>query len=150
VAVKPIPEGYHSITPYLVVEGAAKLIDFLKEAFDAQTRACMFRLDGKVGHAELQIGDSVVMVADTPEPGTSTNSTMYLYVPNVDEVYQRALAVGGTSIAEPADQFYGDRHGGVKDPTGNSWWIATHVEDVSPEEMKRRSEEWAKKKQSKN
>ncbi len=138
MAVKPIPEGYHSITPYLVVNGAAKVLDFVKQAFGAQEVMRMPGPNGTIGHAEVKIGDSFVMMADASPQHPARPSMLLLYVPNVDEVYQRALKVGGKTEREPADQFYGDRSAGVTDPAGNQWVIATHVEDVSPEEMKRR------------
>jgi PhnB protein len=138
MAVKPIPDGYHSITPYLVVNGAAQIIDFAKQAFDAQEIMRMPGPGGTIGHAEIRIGDSVVMIADAGGEYPSRPTTLMLYVPNVDEVYRRALGAGGKSQREPADQFYGDRSAGVSDPAGNQWWIATHVEDVPPEEMQRR------------
>ncbi len=141
MSVKPVPDGYHTVTPYLVVDGAKKLMEFLKKAFDATETFQMAKPDGTIGHAEMRVGDSPVMLADANEQHKASVSTFYLYVPDVDAVYKKALQAGGVSIAEPADQFYGDRHGGVKDPTGNFWWVATHVEDVSPEEMKRREKE---------
>lgn len=134
---KPIPEGYTTVTPYLCVSDAAKLIDFLKQAFDAQL---VFKMDGPGGrimHAEVTIGDSRIMLGQ-PEPGKETYAMIHLYMPDVDTVYARAMAAGATSVREPADQFYGDRSGGVRDEFGNQWHIATHVEDVSPEEMDRR------------
>ncbi len=144
MAVKPVPEGYHTVTPYLSVNDAEKLLDFLKQAFDAKAHV-MQRPDGKIAHAEVQIGDSKIMVADAHQASQAMPSVLYMYVENVDAVYQRALAAGGTSISEPTTQFYGDRHGGVKDPEGNMWWIATHVEDVPPDELNRRAAEHAKK-----
>ena len=143
MAVKPVPDGYHTITPYLSVDGAAKLIEFLKQAFDAASKE-MRRPDGKIADAEVQIGDSKVMVADAPEPSKSMPGVIYMYVEDVDTVY-RTIAAGGTSISEPTTQFYGDCHGGVKDPVGNMWGIATHVEDVSSEELQRRADAHAKK-----
>jgi uncharacterized glyoxalase superfamily protein PhnB len=134
---KPIPEGYGTVTPYLCVSDAAKLIDFLKQAFDAQL---IFKMDGPGGrimHAEMTIGDSRIMLGQ-PEPGKETNAMIHLYMPDTDATYKRALAAGGTSVREPADQFYGDRSAGVRDQFGNQWYIATHVEDVSKEEMERR------------
>jgi PhnB protein len=138
MAVKPIPDGYHSITPYLVVNGAAKVIEFAKQAFDAQELMRMPGPNGTVGHAELKIGDSVVMTADASSQYQAHPTTLLLYVPDVDEVYRRALKAGGKSEREPTDQMYGDRSAGVTDPAGNQWWIATHFEDVTPEEMQRR------------
>jgi uncharacterized glyoxalase superfamily protein PhnB len=140
MAVKPIPEGYHSITPYLVVEGADKLLDFVKQAFDAEPHECMRRPDGTIQHAEVKIGNSMVMLADASGRWKATSTTLYLYVNDTDATYRRTLEAGATSLMEPADQFYGDRNAGVQDPTGNYWWIATHLEDVSPEELKRRAE----------
>ncbi len=137
--VKPIPEGYHSITPYLVLDGAAKVLEFVKQAFGAQEIVRMPGPNGAIGHAEVRIGDSVVMMADATAQYPAQPGRLLLYVPNVDEIYQRALKLGGKSEREPADQFYGDRNAGVIDPAGNRWFIATHIEDVSPEEMKRRA-----------
>jgi len=139
MAVKPIPEGYHTVTPYLVVQGAANLIDFLKHAFDAKEIERMARPDGLVTHAEVKIGDSIVMMGEASGEKKPTTSMLYLYVNDTDAVYKRALQAGATSVMEPADQFYGDRNAGVKDPAGNRWWIATHKEDVPPEEMAKRA-----------
>ncbi len=144
MAVKPIPEGYHTVTPYLTVDGAGKVIEFLKRAFDATSKE-MLRPDGKIAHAEVQVGDSKVMVADVHDKAQAIPAVLYLYVDDVDSMYKRAIAAGGISISEPTTQFYGDRHGGVKDPAGNMWWIATHVEDVSSDELQRRADEYAKK-----
>jgi uncharacterized glyoxalase superfamily protein PhnB len=133
----PVPAGYATVTPYLCVADAAKLIEFLKQAFDAQL---LFKMDGPGGrimHAEMTIGDSRIMLAQ-PEPGKETYAMIHLYLPDTDAVYARALAAGATSVREPADQFYGDRSAGVRDQFGNQWYIATHVEDVSQEEMERR------------
>jgi PhnB protein len=133
----PVPPGYATVTPYLCVADAAKLIEFLKQAFDAQL---LFKMDGPGGrimHAEMTIGDSRIMLAQ-PEPGKETHAMIHLYLPDTDAVYKRALAAGATSVREPADQFYGDRSAGVRDEFGNQWYIATHVEDVSEEEMQRR------------
>jgi uncharacterized glyoxalase superfamily protein PhnB len=140
MAVKAIPEGYHTVTPYLVVQGAPKLIDFLKQAFDAQERERMARPDGTIGHAEVKIGDSIVMMSEASEQWKPMPTGIYLYVNDTDAVYKRALQAGATSVMEPANQFYGDRSAGVRDPSGNNWWIATHQEDVAPEELKRRAE----------
>lgn len=144
MAVKPIPDGYHNVTPYLVVPGVARLIDFLKNAFGAQEIERMTRPDGSVGHAEVRIGDSVVMMGEPAGEAPAMPATIYLYVEDTDAAYRRALEAGATSVMAPADQFYGDRNAGVKDPCGNQWWIATHVEDVPPEEMARRAEAWHK------
>jgi uncharacterized glyoxalase superfamily protein PhnB len=140
VAVKPIPEGYHSVTPYLVVPGIARLIDFLKASFSAEeTHPRMTRPDGTVMHAELRIGDSMIMMGEPTGQFGPMPAAIYLYVEDTDAAYRRALQAGATSVMEPADQFYGDRNAGVKDPSGNIWWIGTHQEDVSPEELARRA-----------
>jgi PhnB protein len=139
--VKPIPAGYHNVTPYLIVEGAPKLIDFLKHTFNAEEVARMNGPDGRVAHAEVKIGDSMVMMSDTTADYKPIESQLYVYVDNIDAAYKRALEAGATSVREPKNQFYGDRNASIKDPTGNIWGIATHVEDVSPEEMQRRMKE---------
>jgi uncharacterized glyoxalase superfamily protein PhnB len=147
MAVKPIPDGYHTVTPYLVVRGAAKTIDFLKKAFGAEySFEPMLRPDGMIMHAELKIGDSRVMISDATDQHPAMQSMIHLYVPDVDAVYKRAVAAGGTSVTEPTDQFYGDRGGGVKDPAGNHWYVATHKEDVAPQELKKRAEAMFKQK----
>lgn len=147
MAVKPIPEGYHSVTPYLVVPAAAKVLEFLSAAFGAKQAFPPFKTpDGKIGHAEVRIGDSTVMLADASAEYPALTAMLHLYVPDVDATYQRALAAGGVSEREPANQFYGDRSAAVRDPGGNHWYVATHVEDVPPEEMERRARDAAKKK----
>ncbi len=140
MAVKPIPEGYHTVTPYVVVPGVAKLIDFLKQAFDAKELHRMAGPEGRIMHAEVRIGDSPVMLGEPMGEWKAMPCAVYLYVEDTDAVYNSALRAGGTSMMEPADQFYGDRNAGVKDPAGNLWWIATHLEDLSTEEIKKRSE----------
>jgi len=144
---KPIPEGYHTATPYLIITNAAKAIEFYKEVFGAEELDRLATPDGKVGHAEIQIGDSRIMLADEfPEwdarsPKTIGGSpvSIMLYVEDVDAVVQRAVAAGARLFKPVADQFYGDRSGTITDPFGHKWTIATHVEDVSPEEMKKRA-----------
>ena len=141
MAVKPIPEGHHTVTPYITVPGVANLVDFLKRAFGAQeTYPMMRRPDGTVMHAEVKIGDSVIMMGEPMGEFKAMPASLYLYVDDTDAVYQRALQAGATSLMEPADQFYGDRNAGIKDVSGNRWWIATHKEDVPPEEMAKRAE----------
>ena len=141
MAVKPVPDGYHTVTPYLVVRGATRTIEFARKAFGAEmVEEPVKRPDGTIMHAQFKIGDSIVMISDGTEQNPPTQTMLYLYVPNVDAVYQRAVAAGGTSLMEPMDQFYGDRSGGVKDPSGNQWFIGTHKEDVSPQELKKRAE----------
>jgi PhnB protein len=150
MAVNPIPNGYHTVTPYLVVRGAAKLIEFAKKAFGAETVGeAMKRPDGTIMHTQIKIGDSLIMVSDASEQNKPTQTMLYIYVPNVDAVYQRAVAAGGTSMMEPMDMFYGDRSGGVKDPSGTQWFIGTHKEDVAPQELKKRAEAQAKSQQGK-
>ena len=149
MAVNPIPAGYHSVTAYLIVRDAARAIDFYKQAFGATE---LFRMDapgGKIGHAEIKIGDSPVMLADenpargakSPEALGGTPVHLMIYVEDVDAVFKRALSAGGKETQPLKDQFYGDRSGTVTDPFGHSWTVATHVEDVAPEEMGRRAAE---------
>jgi len=140
MAVKAIPDGYHSVTPYLVVSGVATLLDFLTQAFEAHELRRMPRPDGTIMHAEVRIGDSRVMMGEPMGAAPPMPASLYLYVNDVDAVYTRALHAGATSTSTPADQFYGDRSAGLKDPVGNQWWIATHQEDVPPEEIARRAE----------
>ena len=139
--VKPIPDGYHTVTPYLMVKGAGSLLDFVKNAFGARESEKMIGPDGAIMHAEVKIGDSTIMIADARGQWQPMPSAIYLYVDDADAVYREALAAGATSVMEPANQFYGDRHGGVKDACGNFWWIATHVEDVPAVELQRRAQE---------
>jgi len=140
MAVKPIPEGYHTITPYLTVQGADKLIDFMKQVFAATEIERMSNSDGTIKHAEVRIGDSVVMMSESRGEWKPMPAALYLYISDVDAVYRRALEAGATSLMEPMDTFYGNRESGVKDQFGNYWWIATHFEEVSPEEIQRRAE----------
>lgn len=147
--VPHIPKGYNSITPYLIVKGAAKAIDYYKQVFGATEVFRMDQPDGRVGHAELKIGDSHIMLADeNPNMGlgyTSAESigaspvSIYLYIPDVDQVAQRAVAAGAKILRPVENQFYGDRSGFIQDPFGHLWGIATHVEDVSPKEMQERA-----------
>jgi PhnB protein len=145
--VKPIPDGYHAVTPYLVVDGAVAAIEFYKKAFGATEVMRFDAPGGKVGHAELQIGDSRIMLADEhPEMGArgpqsfgGSPISILLYMVDVDAVVARAIAAGATLHRAVADQFYGDRSGGVKDPFGHIWFVATHIEDVSLEEMQKRA-----------
>lgn len=148
MAVKPIPDGYHTVTPYLIVQGADKLLDFMKQVFAAEETVRMPRADGSVGHAEVRIGDSVVMMGEASEQFPSLPGSIHLYVDDCDATYGRALEAGATSVQEPANQFYGDRSAGVRDLAGNLWWIATHVEDVPEEEMAKRAQEWTNQQQA--
>ena len=137
--VKPIPDGYTAITPYLVVEGAAGYIDFLVNAFGAVERLRVPMPQGGIGHAEVEIDGAALMLADALPPEFPPTSTLiHLYVADCDAVYARALAAGAASVAGPADQFYGDRLARVTDPCGNHWSISTHVEDVTPEDLQAR------------
>ncbi len=138
-SVNPIPEGHHTVTPYLMIKDAAGFLDFAKAAFEARECLRHARPDGAIMHAEIQIGDSKIMIGGASEQFPAMPAAIHLYVEDVDTVYARALSAGGTSLMELADQFYGDRSGGVKDPFGNTWWIATHREDVSEEEFARRA-----------
>jgi PhnB protein len=138
MAVNAIPEGYHSVTPTLVVKGATRLIDFLKEAFGAEEAFRMPTPSGEVMHAEVRIGDSVVMLNDAMQQ-SPTASSLFLYVTDVDLVYQQALKAGAISLSAPANMFWGDRMAQVKDQFGNQWAIATHVEDVPAQEMGKRA-----------
>jgi PhnB protein len=143
---KFIPDGYRTVTPYLIVDGAARAIEFYKTAFGATERLRFLAPDGKIGHAELQIGDCVIMLADeAPDRGASapgrvggTPVGLMLYIEGVDKVVDRAVTHGATLQRPVADQFYGDRTGSILDPFGHQWHIATHIEDVAPDEMQRR------------
>jgi PhnB protein len=145
-SVKPIPEGYHNVTPYLFVKGAVKAIDFYKNAFAATEILRMPGPDGRIMHAELRIGDSIVMLADeNPPHGVMSPQTvggfsvgLHVYVENVDQVMQKAVENGAKPLRPIKNQFYGDRSGSLLDPFGHMWSVATHVEDVSPEEMRKR------------
>ncbi len=145
--VKPIPEGYHTVTPYLILHDAAGAIEFYKRAFGAVELYRMAGPGGKVGHAEIKIGDSPVMLADEhPEMGARSPKSIggspisiLIYVENVDAVVQQAVAAGANLFRPVENKFYGDRSGGVEDPYGYQWFISTHVEDVSPEELERRA-----------
>ena len=147
MAAQPVPEGYHTLTPYLSVDDAAAAIDFYGRAFGAKERGRMAGPDGRIAHAELEIGDSVVMLSDpfpqfvpkSPKELGGTSVGVFMYVENVDDVFRQAVDAGASPQMEPEDQFWGDRFGSVTDPFGHSWQIATHVEDVPPEEMEERS-----------
>jgi PhnB protein len=146
---KPIPDGYHAVTPYLSVKGASEAIEFYRKAFGAEELYRLPMPGGVVGHAELQIGDSRIMLADempqgsakSPRTLSGTTIGLLIYVPDVDARFKRAVDAGAKVLRPVADQFYGDRSGTVEDPFGHTWTIATHVEDVVPEEMARRMAE---------
>jgi PhnB protein len=147
--VRPIPEGYHSISPAITCKNAAAALDFYKEAFGATEMIRMSGPGGMITHAELRIGDSVIFVSDefpgmsaAPAPGVTPSSYLFLYTPDVDTVFNRAVAAGAQVAMPVGDMFWGDRYGKLTDPFGHSWGVATHVEDVSPDDMARRSAEW--------
>jgi PhnB protein len=144
--VKPIPEGYHSLTPYLSIKGAGAAIEYYKKAFGATELMHMPAPGGLVGHAEIKIGDSIIMLADecpegnkSPQTLGGTPVSLVLYVEDVDAVFKRAVDAGAKAVREPSNQFYGDRSAGVTDPFGHSWYIHTHVEDLTPEEIGKRA-----------
>lgn len=134
----PIPDGYHTVTPYLVVKGVADLIEFIKEVFDGEEIWITPRPDGSIQHARVRVGDSPIMMGEPVGDITPMPATLYVYVDDPDATYERALKAGATSVRAPADQFYGDRNAGVQDASGNQWWMAAHKEDVSPEELAKR------------
>jgi uncharacterized glyoxalase superfamily protein PhnB len=138
MAVNPIPEGHRSVTPYLIVNDADALLKFVRTAFDARVVEEARRPDGTLMHADVVIGDSHVMMGQANDKWHATPGSILLYVPDADATYQAALSAGGRSVQEMTTQFYGDRSGGIEDPAGVTWWISTHVEDVTPEEMQRR------------
>jgi PhnB protein len=137
-AVKPIPDGYQAVIPYLVVNNTAALIDFLKTVFGAEEMLRMTNPDGKIGHTELRIGGCVVMLSEASERWKPMPCMLYVYVADLDDAYKRAIAAGATSIKEPQDQFYGDRTAGFLDMCGNQWWLGMHIEDMTTEELQRR------------
>ena len=146
MATKPIPEGYHTLTPYLAIDDAARAIEYYKKAFGAKERVRMEAPENKIGHAELEIGDSLVMLSDAfpqsttrpPKELGGTSASVFMYVEDVDAVVKQAVDAGATVTMEVADQFWGDRFGSITDPFGHSWAIATHVEDLTPEEIAER------------
>lgn len=149
---KAIPEGYHTATPYLIIKGAAAALDFYKKAFGATELFRMAGPDGRIGHAEIRIGDSNIMLADevpgmgyvSPQTLGGSPVSLMLYVPDVDKTFQQAVAAGATAQRPVQDQFYGDRSGTLKDPFGHVWTIGTHIEDIPPDEMRHRAEAFMK------
>ena len=147
--VQPVPDGYRTVTPYMILSDATEALDFYNRAFGATLEHKITGPDGRSGHAEIRIGDSRIMLADEfPEMGCRSAKTLggtpvmiHLYVADVDEFCERAVAAGAKLIRPIADQFYGDRSGGLEDPFGNVWWVATHIEDVAPDELARRAEQ---------
>ena len=151
-AVRSIPEGYHSITPSITCKGAARAIDFYKEVFHAKELSRMTMPGNMIGHADLLIGDSHLMLNDefpgmasAPSPNSTPSVNLFLYTENVDQLFDRAVKAGCKVEMPLSNQFWGDRYGKVRDPFGHQWGLAQHIEDVAPEEMKRRSDEWAAK-----
>lgn len=155
--VNPVPQGYHTVTPYLIFKDAAPAIDFYKKALGASEVMRMNGPDGRVSHAEIKIGDSLIMLGSAPpnsglgEPKSLNGSTVniFLYLPDVDKVFNAAVSAGAKATQHLQDMFWGDRYGTLVDPFGHSWSLATHVEDVSPEEMGKRQQEMAKFQQAK-
>jgi PhnB protein len=155
MSVKAIPEGYHSVTPYIIVDDAAAAIRFYEQAFGA-TEVLRLPMGDKIGHAEIKIGNSYLMLSDEwpdhgklgPKARGGATSSVMVYLEDVDAAYQRAIAAGATAERPVEDQFYGDRSGSVVDPFGHSWMLSTHVEDVAPEEMERRMAEWSRSMES--
>jgi PhnB protein len=147
MATKPIPEGYHTLSTYLAVDDAARAIEYYAQAFGAKELGRMDAPGGKIGHAELELGDSRLMLADTfpqssarpPKELGGTSASIFMYVEDVDAVVKQAVDAGATVTTEVADQFWGDRFGTITDPFGHVWSIATHIEDVPPEEMAERA-----------
>jgi PhnB protein len=146
MSVSPVPPGYHSVTPYLIIDGAARALDWYKEAFGATELMRLGGPNGKIGHAEIQIGDSHVMLADeNPEIGAKAPPafggspvSLHLYLPDVDAVINKAATAGATIKTQPENKFYGDRQGSLIDPFGHIWHVSTHIEDVTPQEIERR------------
>ncbi len=138
MSVKPIPEGYQNVIPFLICTGADKVIDFCQKVFGAKVMDISKDDKGTIMHASIQIRDSAVMLTEGSEKYPAQPAMMYVYMENCDEIYKLGLASGGTSLREPTNEFYGDRSCGFTDPSGNQWWVATHIEDVSREEIARR------------
>jgi PhnB protein len=138
MTAKPVPEGYHTVTPWIISHDTARLIEYVTEAFDAEEIARLVGEDGTIGHAEVRIGNSMVLMFDAMPDWPPTPAFLRLYVQDADAVHRQAVAAGGTSVTEVTHLFFGDRVGRVRDPLGNLWWIQTHLEDVSPQEIERR------------
>ena len=146
--VKPIPDGYHAVTPYLYIKGATKALQFYEKVFGAKVRMKMDGPDGTVGHAEIQIGDSAIMLADecpqmqarSPQTIGGSAVGIHLYVEDVDKTFNQAIAAGAKVMTPVEDKFYGDRIGGLTDPFGHIWYVSTHKEDLTPEEIGKRAE----------
>lgn len=144
MAIKPVPDGFPTVTPYLVVKGVGPLIDFLKKAFNASELEIMKKPDGTIMHAEVKIGNSPIMLGEAQDQSSPMPTTLYMYVEDTDATYKSALAAGATTLMEPVNQYWGDRNAAVQDASGNRWWIATRVEEVPPDELRKRAEKRAK------
>lgn len=136
--VQPVPAGFHTVSPCLLLKGSARFLDFAQKGLGAEIVHRMDAPDGSVAHAQIKLGDSMIMLGEARAPWPEMPGSIHLYVPDCDALYRRALAAGASSVTEPVTQFYGDRSSGVRDCCGNIWWISTHVEDVSPQELARR------------
>ncbi len=139
-SVKAMPDGFNTVTPYLIAKGATELIEFISNAFDGKVTSILKGDNGDLIHATIRIGNSNIMISEQMENMSATTGMLYLYVDDVDSVYHQAIDAGGISIREAKDEFYGDRSAAVKDSFGNHWWVATHIEDVSEKEIKARME----------
>jgi PhnB protein len=148
-SVRAVPEGFHAVTPYLIVDNAAGLIEFIQKAFDGKLTFITKDDDDRIVHATVKIGDSTIMISDTMEGMSAQTAMLYLYLEDVDAVFRKAVQAKATSIQEPKNEFYGDRAGAVKDAAGNTWWISTHVEDVDEKELDRRSKQVQKERKEK-
>lgn len=148
-SVRAVPEGLQTVTPYLVADNAAKLIEFMRKAFDGKVTFISNRDDNRIMHATVSIGTSTIMIADTMEGMQPQTGMLYVYLEDADRAFKKAIEAKATSIQEPKTEFYGDRAGAVRDEWGNVWWIATHVEDVAPDELERRAKEAFKERKSK-
>ncbi len=141
MGVKPIPEGYSNVIPYLICKNTDIVIEFCQKVFGANLTDISKDEKGIIMHATIHIRDSAVMLSEESDKYPVTSTTLYFYTENCDEIYKRGIGAGGESLREPTDEFYGDRSCGFKDPSGNSWWIGTHIEDVSPEEIAKRMQQ---------
>ena len=137
MAVSPVPDGYHTVTPYLVCQQVEPIIEFAKKAFGAEINGCLKNEDGSIRHAEVQVGSSAIMIGN-PGDGSAMPCMLYLYVTDADAVYERAVAAGAESVTEPTNMFYGDRNAAVRDSAGNQWWIASRVEELTIDELQAR------------
>jgi len=145
MTVKAVPEGYQTVSPFMIVDGAQHVLDFLKTAFDAEVKSLTWgpvekESSRRIMNAEVKVGTSMIMIADARQGVPPQPTMLYVYVEDVDTVHKKAVAAGGEEIMPPTDMFYGDRHGGVMDPAGNTWWVASHFEDISNEELQRRAD----------